>query len=158
MKKIKLTSQGKFAVIDDDDFERVNNFKWYAYNSDGIYYAGRTLPGNFSISMHRYILNAPSQFYVDHKNRDGLDNRKTNIRLCTASQNQANRIVSPKNKTGFKGVSYHIRDKKWHSRIRLSGELFHLGTFSNPIEAAKMYDRKAIELFGEFARLNFDES
>lgn len=92
-------------------------------------------------------------FQVDHINHDKLDNRKSNLRIVTQQQNLMNRKVFKNNKTGFKGVS--VYGEKYRASIRKNGKREYLGFFKNPIDAAKAYDKRAIELFGEYAVLNF---
>jgi hypothetical protein len=107
--------------------------------------------------MHRFILNAPRALEVDHANMNGLDNRRSNIRLCTRVQNIANYKVSSVNTSGFKGVikeTSKLRPRPWRARIRIDGKLMSLGYFNTPAEAAKAYNAKAKEVYGDFAHLN----
>lgn len=144
---------GKIALVDESDYDLVKNYRWYLTHcgGGGIDYA--TTPFKISvgkwskINMHRLILNAPKGILVDHINHNGLDNRRNNIRLCNASENGRNRRVSKHNSSGFKGVS-RKRDGRYEAAIRL-------GTFENPEDAAKEYDRVATIIFKEFANLNF---
>ena len=154
---IPLT-QGKFALVDKEDYPTIILNNWCAQkrNSGFGYYAVRSIHLNnpkerVRIPMHRQILNAPDGWEVDHINGDGLDNRKCNLRLCTRSQNGANRH---KVRGNFKGVCWYSRCNKWGASICHDRKRYHLGYFDKELEAAKAYDDKAIELFGEFARLN----
>ena len=104
--------------------------------------------------MHRFILNAPKGQYVDHRDRNGLNNQKRNLRFCTQSQNMMN-LKSSTGTSKYKGVSWNIKYKRWQSHIRLNYKLKNLGSYNSEIEAALAYDHAARELFGEFARLNF---
>ena len=106
--------------------------------------------------MHRQILNVPEGLEIDHKNHNMLDNRKYNIRTCSKAENQHNRKTQ-KHSSKYKGVSWHKERRKWRTRICNNGKEFSLGLFDSEIEAAKAYDQKAKELFGEFAYLNFEE-
>ena len=159
MREIPL-SQGKFAKVDDDDFQRISKYKWsyingYAkraqYREDGE----RRLYG-----LHRFImgLSMESDLMVDHINGDKLDNRKENLRICTKGQNNNNH--GPKNRLGkstskYKGVSYKKDTvKKWRARIAVEGREINLGRFSSEIEAARAYNDAAIKYFGEYAWLN----
>ena len=162
MKKIKLT-QGKFALVDDEDFERVSQYKWLAHKnnlSDNIWYAARNITVSKNkrkrIYLHRYIMNVSEirTPYVDHVNHNGLDNRKENLRLCSMSQNQANRATAIDSLSGYKGVSYQKRDKIFVASIVCNKEYYYLGCFKAADEAALAYNKKAIELHGEFAYLN----
>lgn len=148
--KLITLTQGKFAKVDNEDFERCKDINW---NYTTIGYATNGRVGY----MHRYIMNAPDYMLVDHKEiEETLDNRKSNLRLATKAQNQRNR--RPKEGTShYKGVDWLIKNKKWRGRIRFKGMEYTLGSFDDEIECAKAYDRKALELFDEFAYLNFPE-
>lgn len=105
--------------------------------------------------MHRFILGLPVwNPPVDHKNGDGLDNRRSNLRVCSWAQNSGNRVLDSRNTTGFKGVSFCVANKKFHAALRAKGEAYHLGYFEDAISAAKAYDAGAIQHFGEFAKTN----
>lgn len=155
--EIPLT-HGKVALIDAEDYELVSRYKWQAYKGRRTYYSQATVKGvggkKTTVKMARVILglNDPS-IHVDHINGDGLDNRRSNLRHATQIENARNRAVSVHNQSGFKGVCVHGR--KWQAQIRFLGHKLNLGTFATPQEAARAYDAKARELFGEFARLNF---
>lgn len=156
MKQIPLT-QGKFALVDDEDFEELSKHKWYANKIRWIFYAVRnigTRPNRKAILMHRQIMNAKKGQEIDHRNGDGLYNRKSNLRFCTTKQNQHNQ-KSQIGSSRFKGVSWSKNNKKWLARIGFNYHQKYLGLFDNEIEAAKSYDQKAEEMFGEFANLNF---
>lgn len=151
MKRVSL-SGGKFAIVSDCDFPKVNRYKWSA---DRNGYAVRMVQDGSrrrKVLMHRFILDAPAGAEVDHANGDKLDNRRSNLRLATKSQNNANR--GPYTGT-YKGVSWHKRDRRWQSQIRINGSQRHLGTFADPVSAALAYDRAARAAWGEFAYLNF---
>ena len=92
---------------------------------------------------------------VDHINHDTLDNRKSNLRICTRSQNNANHNKQQKSKSPYKGIWFRNDIKKWSGSIKCNDQCYYLGVFENPEDAAKEYDRKSIELFGEFAKTNF---
>ena len=106
--------------------------------------------------MHRFIIGAPKGVLVDHKNGDGLDNRRENLRFCSASQNQMNRGKTVRNKTGFKGVFWGS-NHRWQAQISCCGIKFHLGSWTDPEDAAAIYDIAAQQFHGKFARLNFPE-
>jgi len=161
MKEIPLT-QGKVALVDDADYDSLMAMgKWYC-TSKG--YAAKTIQiGSWRrgekkkykrLLMHRVVINAPDNMQVDHKFGDKLDNRKENLRLCTASQNQGNSATGKNNTSGYKGVVWHTKAGKWNGQIRIRGKKIHLGTYVDKSEAAKAYNAAALEHYGEFARLN----
>lgn len=161
MKRLKLT-QGKYTLVDDKDFEYLNQFKWAVKNpKTGVLYAIRHnkiingSPIKGYRLLHRMIMNAPKGTEVDHKDGNGLNNQRSNLRVCTRSQNSANRPKQKNNKSGYKGVSFCKAYKNWVAYIQINGKGKNLGYFKTAQEAAKRYDLKASELFGEFARLNF---
>lgn len=180
MKEIQLT-QGKVAIVDDENFESLNENKWYIKKDNKNYYALRNIIVRHqnkqkniqqklkTIMLHREImehkLNRKLEHneHIDHINRDGLDNRECNLRLCNPSQNKSNSI---KQKTYcgkpttsiYKGVRWFKSHKKWRADIKYQGKTKYLGLFDNEKDAAKAYDQKAKELFGEFVRPNFGGS
>ena len=158
MKEIKLT-QGKVALVDDDDFEYLNQFKWCAHRKETTYYAVRSVTispkKRIMVKMHRVIIDAGIGIEVDHIDRNGLNNQKVNLRLCTGQQNRINRGAHRNNKSGFKGVSWNKKDKRWRACISKDKKHFCVGSFSTPQEAAKAYDKAATKMFGEFAVLNY---
>jgi len=145
---------GHIAIVDTDNHERLSKFKWTLHQKGDCKYARRNKRHpdgkQTTILMHREILSSPM---IDHIDGNGLNNKRTNLRPCTNSQNSANRKKSKRNTSGFKGVCK--RSKRWDAYIRVGGIQIHLGCFDTPEQAAHAYDRKAIEVFGEFARLNF---
>lgn len=158
MIKVPLTRE-QIAIIDDEDWNLIKDYNWYAKKSRNTFYAqayviGSNRKGRKTISMHRLIIGAQPGQQVDHKNGDGLDNRRFNLRLVTNAQNSMNR-----KKVGgtsqYKGVCFDKNRNKWQSYIRINYKRIHLGRFLTEIEAAKRYDEAAIKYFGEFARLNF---
>ncbi len=161
MRSIELT-QGQTTLVDDADFEQLSQYKWRLSRGGNVgysYYAVTTVKNNnkeITVRMHRLIMNSNKDESVDHCNGNGLDNRRKNLRLCTCSQNQANRTKQINNKSGFKGVSWRASRKKWQVRVMQNRKSYFLGYFTDKIEAAKEYDRKAVELFGKFARTNFN--
>jgi hypothetical protein len=145
MKLIPLT-QGKFALIDDEDFLRVSQFKWlYAEG-----YAKRSVG-----SMHRFILNLDCENakLVDHIDGNGLNNQKSNLRLCTHAQNVVNRRAEKNSASKYLGV-YRQGKTKFSAHVRKNRKGYYLGTFETEELAAEAYNKKALELHGEFARLN----
>ena len=152
--KIKLSGiygNGKYAIIDEEDFDKIKNHTWRVLQNG---YA--VCQSNYkTVYMHRVIMNTPKNMATDHINHNRLDNRKINLRVCTQLQNNYNTKCDRNNKSGFLGVSYCKRDDKWVAHIQLNYKQMNLGSFPSKEEAAKTYDNKAKELFGEFANLNF---
>lgn len=150
---IPLT-QGKFAIVDAEDYERLSKYKWYLKNLGYNSYAYRT--DNYrKRAMHREIMNAPDGMVVDHIDGNGLNNSKSNLRICTQAQNVYNNRPKLNTSSKYKGVSFNKNEGKWKVTIKCKGEHFHLGWFRDEKKAARAYDKKAAELFGEFAYLNF---
>ena len=152
MKEIPLT-QGMVAIVDDEDYERLNQFKWHC---DGHGYAKRvTSRKNIQrkwIFMQYEIIGHPEiGLQLDHINRNPLDNRKKNLRICTVSQNQANSLIRSDNTSGRKGVSWSKQSNKWVAGIRYHGKRIYIGLYDDLDQAATAYYNAALELFGEFA-------
>jgi len=153
---IPLTRQ-KFAIVDAKDYYYLSQFQWYALHGKRTFYACRRKNGK-TIKMHRLITNAPSHLVVDHIDHNGLNNRRSNLRLCTAAQNTRNAAPSTGATSKYKGVHWYRDAKKWVAEIYLNRKKYHLGYFTDEIEAAKAYDKKAKVLHGQFACLNFPVS
>lgn len=159
MKQIPLT-KGKFAIVDDDDYDRLMGIgKWRV---DAYGYAVKTKRyrkengkwSNTNIIMHRLIANAKSGQFVDHINLNKLDNRKSNLRLCSRTENNRN-IGLPKNNTsGYKGVTFFRLRGKFMAQITVNRKNIYLGYFEDPKDAAKAYNEAALKYYGEFANLN----
>lgn len=157
MKLIPLT-QGKFAMVDDEDYPALSQFTWQAKKGGKTFYAGRKITVSFKtcrhVTMHRELLGIAGD--VDHRDENGLNNQRYNLRPATRQQNGANRrkfVSSSSSK--FKGVCWHIRRKKWTAQIRLNYKLKYLGIFESEIDAARAYDTAAREYFGSFGKFNF---
>jgi hypothetical protein len=151
-KLIKLT-QGKFAIVDWDDYDWLNQYKWYTSKGRNNYYALRRHKEKI-ISMHRVILEAAPGQCCDHINHDGLDNRRSNLRLCTPAQNVYNSRPKRNCVSQYKGVRWCVERKKWLAKIYLNEKEIFIGYFDYELDAAIAYDDWAIKLFGEFAYLN----
>ena len=156
---IQLT-RGLETVVDQEDYERLSQFKWYAdymVNSKKFRAVRNTYENGVHkrILMHREIMGGlDSQEQVDHISGDTLDNRKSNLRVCVNSENSCNRKLRSDSTSGFKGVSWNKNRGKYGAYINHDGKRFELGFFDSAIEAASAYNEKAVELHGEFARLN----
>ena len=175
MKEIKLTNSIKVALVDDEDYERLIQYNWrYSECKDKKSgYATSTINGK-STQMHRFILNLePITYYydnpnfVDHKDRNKLNNQRKNLRLCTMSQNLGNQPPRKNCHSDYKGVRKEVSQKKglkgiqigWAAWIQCFGRGIgqtKIGIYDTEVDAAKAYDEKAKELFGEFAWLNFN--
>jgi len=156
--RIPLT-QGKYAIVDPDDYFRLSKFKWYVVYGGSTYYAVRTIfieGKRHRLPMHRAILKVADSLVVDHINHNGLDNRKANLRVATVAQNAWN-AERPTGRSGYRGVSFDRRVGKWRVIISCCGKRKRLGYFSDKHEAAKVYDQAAKKYHGKFAILNFPE-
>ena len=162
MKEIPLT-QGKVALVDDADFNLLDQHKWTASPRKQTVYAKsdqRVTRGCACVYMHVFLMKPGAERAVDHINGNGLDNRRGNLRVCTKSQNQGNRRKGlfrngTECSSKYKGVYWNKRDRRWRAQIRQKSKCIYLGNFRNEHDAAMAYDAKARELFGEFARTNF---
>lgn len=154
MKQISLT-QGKTALVDSEDYDDLSRFKWHATKAatrtTEQWYAARRTNGTSEL-MHRRILGASKGQQVDHRDGDGLNNVRKNLRAATSQQNQQNRRPLRRFKGTWLDSDHH---QKYGARIKVNGKSIWLGFYASEDLAAKAYDQKALELFGEFARLNF---
>lgn len=149
--KIEL-SQGKFAIVDDADFESLNRWRWFVSHG----YAARN-EGNTTVRMHRQLMNFPES-HVDHINGDRLDNRRCNLRLATNAENSRNREKQSNNTSGVIGVHWHKPRKKWLASVQVDGKRKHLGLFDNIFDAMIKVDEYKLKQHGEFARTNLPKS
>jgi hypothetical protein len=140
---------GRVALVDDDDYPALSGYTW-CINRGG--YAVARIGGKH-VYMHRLIM--PGVLQLDHANGHKLDNRRSNLREATASQNLANTAKRPGTSSKFKGVTLYRATGKWMAQIQVEGVKRHLGYFTDETDAAAAYDQAAVEAFGEFARLNF---
>jgi hypothetical protein len=152
VKRIPLTG-GQYALVDASDYEWLSQYKW---RTCGNGYPGRQEKGKL-IYMHRQIMDPPEGMCVDHIDCNQANNCRANLRLCTPNQNGRNRSKPVGTTSRFKGVSWHKATGKWAATIHFKRQAFWLGYFVDEVEAARAYDAKAVELFGEFARPNFPE-
>ena len=170
MREIKLT-QGFVATVDDEDYEWLSQWKWFAYKCSKSFYAGRMNNENgvkAILPMHRAImgLNKGDDKIVDHINHNELCNQRFNLRVCSRRENCRNRLKQKNRASKYKGVGYNVfkyfskrkqeyvyYKPKWSAHIKVD-KLIHLGLFDTEEEAAKVYNLAAIKHFGEFAHLN----
>jgi hypothetical protein len=156
MKEIPLT-RGLVALVDDEDYKLVSSFKWSASKHGRNWYAIASVNScgkRETFSMHRFLCGWPEG--VDHRDGNGLNNQRHNLRPAGQRQNQRNRLKTASASTSqYKGVSWKKKPKRWLARISVYGEIKWLGRFKDEIAAARAYDAAARELFGEFAALNF---
>ena len=171
------SKHGTFTVLyDAEDHDKVSAHTWCAMNYSGgpnKFYIQTSIPqpnGEWRVQkngtrrrkqkkllMHRLMVDAPKGMHVDHINGNSLDNRKSNLRICTSAENQRNRRATKNNTSGYKGVGWAKQNKKWTAQIQHNGKKIHIGLYEDKEEAARAYDAKAKELHGEYAYLNFPD-
>lgn len=162
MKEISL-SKGKIAIVDDEDYERISQWRWHAHFN----FINNTLSAirkekdengkHHQVFMHNEIMNVANGFEVDHINHNRLDNQKSNLRICTHHENMFNRRSQDNSRSQYKGVAWHKHNKMWQANITVDRKQINLGYFKNEIDAAKAYDKAAQKYQGNFAFLNFQK-
>ena len=153
MKTITLT-QGKKAVVDDEDFIWLSSWKWFAIRDVDRFYAARNSKKRL-VRMHRSLMNPTYSMDVDHINGNGLDNRRENLRVCSRRENARNSRKRCKGSSMFKGVCLDRQYGTWRASVRFNRKLINIGRFRNEEEAARAYDNAAEQYFGVFAHVNF---
>ena len=154
VRRIPLTC-GQFALVDAEDYYKLAKFQWYANGPTKTkFYAVRKCNGK-QVKMHRVIMNAPDDLFVDHIDHNGLNNTRANLRLCSFAQNMRDVGSNVRATSRYKGVHWNKRMKRWAAAIQFEKKQYHLGYFKDETEAAKAYDKKASQLHKEFACLNF---
>ena len=162
-RRIRLT-QGKYAIVDPDDYRHLSKHKWCAIKMGRTFYAARSVTTKDGkqrqLVMHRRILKVPDDMFVDHINRNGLDNRKANLRPATRAENGQNRAKYDNRfySSQYKGVTRHQEHHLWQAHIRVNGKPIFLGSFDDEVRAAKAYDRAAKKYHRQFAVLNFPDA
>lgn len=154
--KIIILFNKKEVLVDDEDYSYLKEITWSYHNSGYAFTrTSRKLGKRKSILMHRVIMKASLTEEVDHINGNRLDNRKNNLRIASRKENGRNQLVQKRIKSSkYKGVSFYKPTKKWRASIKFNQKSFNLGYFLSEKEAALVYNKKATELFGEFAKLN----
>ena len=147
--------KGGTALIDEEDYIRVRELSWTTNDRGYVVSWWRKEGKKGCIYLHALIMETPKGKHTDHKNHNKLDNRKVNLRICTQAENTRNRQILPGFRSKFKGVTKDKNRNGWRASIYHLGKNIYLGTFDNEIDAAKVYDKKAKELFKEFACINF---
>jgi hypothetical protein len=161
-RRIRLT-QGKYAIVDADDYWELSKYSWYAHKAENSYYAGRTVhmaKGKKTriVWMHREVIAVPAGLMCDHINHNGLDNRKANLRAATAAQNRINsRTARIKKTSKHRGVCWSAEHKKWIAYVYVSGRAVFVKYFDDATAAARARDRAAKKYHGQFAELNFPD-
>ena len=155
-------TQGFHAEVDEADYEDVMQYKWFARyggRKTRMCYAIRHIPGTQcgQMPMHDHLMSPGIGLHVDHIDGNSLNNRRSNLRVCTEGQNQLNK-GGRGGKSKYKGVWYRLDTLKWAAEIRADKRRYTLGCFADEIAAAMAYDEASIRLHGEFARLNFPRS
>jgi len=161
MKEIILT-QGKVALVDDDDYEYLNQWKWCANKARNTYYAFRSMKinGKWAVgTMHQFMMNQPKGMQVDHKDDNGLNNQRGNLRICTNQENHmkmkpADAIRGRPKSSLHKGVCFCKQTGRWSASIKMNGKVKWLGRHIHEIDAAIAYNEAAKKMFGVFARCN----
>jgi hypothetical protein len=145
-------SNGMVATVDDHDHQLVSELNWHAAKNGATYYAYAKRSGK-TLTMHRLVMGIlDASDLVDHRDLDGLNNTKANLRICCSATNNMNRKKFKNNTSGFKGVVLDNRDMKWQAQIYANGKRVCLGRYASPDEAHRAYVKAAHELHGEFAR------
>lgn len=156
--KIRNKSASRPMLVDDWDYEILKNYQWHESFGYARMRKKRSYVGEKTqqILAHRLILWCPKKMETDHINGNRLDNRKENLRIVTRSQNSQNKGKRKKEYSSkFKGVSLIKESSKWYAGIRINKKSLNIGHYNNEVDAARAYDEKAKELFGEYAWLNF---
>jgi hypothetical protein len=153
--KSPLNNLGLSASVDTRDYAKLSQYTWTARRKRRMWYA-TTHIGKRNVYMHIMLMGYRDGFQIDHKNANGLDNRRSNLRWCTYSQNLANaRKRRGPYTSQYKGVALYARNGRYTAQIHVQGHKYHLGYFRDPESAARAYDDAALRYYGEFARINF---
>lgn len=159
MNRLIPLTNNQYAMIDEEDFEKVNRISWHVRKGPKPYARGsiwnKKLKKNRLVYMHRYILDVlDTEDEIDHIDGNGLNNQRSNLRFCTKSQNNHNVPKKPNSLSKYKGVTYQKDRKKWAAMITVNYKSIFLGRFRTESDAAHAYNLAAIKYFGKSARLN----
>jgi len=144
----------RHAIVDTDDWDKIRDYLWHTYGPrSGSFYVVMSDKHNKRTLLHRKIMVAERGEIVDHINHNPLDNRKSNLRLCSHSQNIHHTRITSRNTSGYKGVDF-VKSKYWRARIGIKNKVIELGHYSNPEDAALAYNFAALQYHGEFAVFN----
>lgn len=154
--EIPLT-QGMVALIDEEDYAHLNQWKWHILRVEKLCYAARSIKdgeNGGTILMHRQLLNVPNGKEIDHKDGNGLNNCRSNLRICNHQQNHYNLRNQVNTSSIYKGVHWDKDKHKWRASLKVEGKIKRLGRFKDEALAALAYNQAATKYFGEYARLN----
>lgn len=154
MSKTIPITKGKFTIVDDEDFEELNQYNWICHTPESVYRQKMVKGVRRMIWMHRFIMKCPDGMEVDHINGNALDNRKSNLRICTHAENMKNIGFSKRNTSGYKGVYWNKSANKWQAQISISGRVTYIGLYDNIEDAASAYNTSAKKNHGDFMRPN----
>lgn len=153
MKEI-ISTNGKVIQVSDEDFDFINQWKWYARKAKKTFYATRHNSSN-KVYMHKVIMNTPEGYLTDHIDRNGLNNQRNNLRIVTVAQSNCNKAGCRNTSSKYKGVTFRKACKnKWEAQIGINGKVISLGRFATELDAAKEYNNAALKYHKEFAYLN----
>lgn len=156
MSKLVDVGHEMHALVDDEDFQNVSRYRWWLARRHRNFYAMGIVSGQ-RVYLHRFIMSPPEGMVVDHMNRNGLDCRRSNMRITSKTKNAQNTRHRSHNTSGFRGVYFCKQTGRWRAEIRCNGKVKKLGRYHDKVHAARVYDVNAVELHGEFATLNFPD-
>ncbi len=150
--KYIILKDGQKAEVDDEDYDMLSKFKWHCLNGYAKSFSERHI-----LAMHRLVTHAQKGLEVDHLNGNRLDNRRSNLRVCTKSVNLQSRKLPKNNTSGYRGVFFQPKSifHPWHTHIAFNKKIIYVGSYTNKKDAALAYDLKAVELYGKLAKTNF---